>query len=183
MRARNRAVFFDRDGTLCHDADYLNTWHDFKVFDDISHLNSLILHEFMLIGLTNQSGIARGLVEESFAREVNRHFITHHGFADFYYCPHHPDEGCGCRKPGTGMLTRAATEHHVDPKRSYVVGDKDSDMLLAKAVGAKAVLVQTGKQQESAHADFIAKDLEEAVQLILDDSKKRSPSKEPHREA
>jgi heptosyltransferase-2 len=183
MRARNRAVFFDRDGTLCHDADYLNTWHDFKVFDKISHLNSLILHEFILIGLTNQSGIARGLVEESFAREVNRHFIKHHGFADFYYCPHHPDEGCKCRKPGTGMLTRAATEHQLNLKRSYVVGDKDSDMLLAKAVGAKAVLVQTGKQQESAHADFIAKDLEEAVQLILDDSKKRSPSKEPHREA
>jgi D-glycero-D-manno-heptose 1,7-bisphosphate phosphatase len=71
------------------------------------------------------------------------------------------------------MLTRAATEHHVDPKRSYVVGDKDSDMLLAKAVGAKAVLVQTGKQQGSPHADFIARDLEEAVRIIIEDSKEK----------
>jgi heptosyltransferase-2 len=173
MSAARSAVFFDRDGTLCRDADYLNSWDQFKVFDEVTHLKSLLLHHFLLIGLTNQSGIARGLVDESFAREVNRHFIANHGFADFYYCPHHPDEGCECRKPGTGMLTRAAAEHQINPKMSYVVGDKDSDMLLARAVGAKAVLVRTGRQQRSHHADFIARDLEEAVRIIIEDSKEK----------
>ena len=110
-------------------------------------------------------------MEESFTRKVNHYFITRHGFTDFYYCPHHPDEGCECRKPATGMLQKAASEHYLDPTKSYVVGDKDSDMLLAKAVGARGVLVQTGKQQASPHADFIVRNLEEAVRIILEDSK------------
>ncbi|MCI0469146.1 MAG: lipopolysaccharide heptosyltransferase II [Nitrospirae bacterium] len=164
---QKRAVFFDRDGTLCRDADYLNDWNDFKVFHDINELNRLKDKGFLLIGISNQSGISRGIVEESFVIEVNNLFINKYNFDDFYYCPHHPDEHCPCRKPEPGMLFKARAKHMIDLKESYVIGDKDSDMLLAKAVGAKGILIKTGKQKDSIYADLTSDDIKEAVQHIL----------------
>ncbi|MCL0042440.1 lipopolysaccharide heptosyltransferase II [Thermodesulfovibrionales bacterium] len=162
-----KAVFFDRDGTLCRDVGYLNDWRDFKVFQTIDGLKVLKSKGFSLIGVSNQSGIRRGIVGESFAKEVNRFFVDRHGFDDFYCCPHLPGDHCPCRKPEPWMLMMARAEHGIDLKRSYVVGDKESDMLLAKAVGAKGILVKTGKQQQSHHADFTAKDLKEAIDFIM----------------
>lgn len=162
-----KAVFFDRDGTLCNDANYLSNWKDFHVFPDIDSLNALKDKGFKLIGISNQSGIARGLVDEQFTRQVNQTFLDKYGFDNFYFCPHHPDENCSCRKPQPGMVLEARERHKVDLKKSYIVGDKDADMLLAKAVGAKGILVTTGKQQKSEHADFAAKSLKEVVDIIL----------------
>lgn len=167
-----RAVFLDRDGTLCRDVDYLKKWDDFEVFDEVRSLHSLKDHDLLLIGVSNQSGIARGIVKEDFVKEVNISFIEKYGFDDFYYCPHHPEDYCSCRKPEPGMLFKARAEHRVDLRRSYVIGDKDADMLLARAAGARSILVKTGKQKGSIHADFIAEDLKEAVNFILKDSLK-----------
>ncbi|NTU42835.1 MAG: lipopolysaccharide heptosyltransferase II [Nitrospirales bacterium] len=168
---RNKAVFFDRDGTLCRDAHYLNSWDNFEVFPWMSHLSRLKNNGYHLIGVSNQSGISRGLVDEAFVGEVNNLFMEKYGFDDFFYCPHHPDDFCGCRKPEPGMLSLARARHRIDLRGSWVVGDKDDDMLLAKRVGAKAVLVQTGKQQTSPYADFVAPDLKAVVDLILRDGK------------
>ncbi len=162
-----KAVFFDRDGTLCRDADYMNKWEDLDVFPEIKSLGRLKEKGFMLIGVSNQSGIARGIVTEDFTKEVNMVFVDKYGFDDFYYCPHHPDEHCSCRKPEPAMLFRARVEHGIDLKQSFVVGDKDADMLLAKAVGAKGILVKTGKQQKSDYADFVVKSLKDVVDLIV----------------
>jgi heptosyltransferase-2 len=163
----NRAVFFDRDGTLMEDTVFVKDWDEVKVFSDISNLILLINKDFRLIGISNQSGIARGIVDEAFVREVNECFIRNYGFDGFYYCPHHPEEGCACRKPSPEMLMRARAEHAIDLKGSFVVGDRDIDMLLARAVGAGSVLVQTGKQRESPYADYIARDLSDAAEWIL----------------
>ena len=122
---------------------------------------------FKLIGVSNQSGIARGLIREDFVREVNTIFIERYGFDDFYYCPHHPAEHCPCRKPEPGMVLRARAEHGIDFKKSFVVGDKESDMLLAKAIGAKGIFVKTGQDKESASADYEAGNLKEAVDFII----------------
>ncbi|MEW6416714.1 MAG: lipopolysaccharide heptosyltransferase II [Nitrospirota bacterium] len=162
------AVFFDRDGTLCRDAGYLNKYDDLHIFNDINTLKLLKERGFKLIGVTNQSGIARGIIDEEFVKEVNNIFIKQYGFDDFYYCPHHPDERCPCRKPEPKMLLRARAEHRIDFKKSYVIGDKDADMLLSKSVGAKGILVQTGEAKESEYADFIAKGIKEAVNWILE---------------
>ena len=162
-----KAVFFDRDGTLCLDAHFLNSWNDFREFDDVVSLNRLREAGYMLVGVSNQSGIARGLVNEAFTCDVNRHFIDNRGFDAFYYCPHAPDDGCECRKPSPGMLLQARAENNIDLRGSWVVGDKDADMLLARAVGARSVLVQTGKQTESSFADHMVSSLDEAVKLIL----------------
>jgi len=165
-----RAVFFDRDGTLCGDAGYINDMNDFRIFAEVDNLKFLKERGYKLIGVSNQSGIARGVVDEGFVKEVNDIFMDRYGFDDFYYCPHHPDEHCPCRKPEPEMLLRARSKHKINLKESYVVGDKEADMLLAKAAGAKGILVQTGELKDSRHADFIARDMEEAVNFIIKDS-------------
>jgi heptosyltransferase-2 len=162
-----RAVFFDRDGTLCEDTGYLSRMDEFKMVPHMNALASLRDNGFSLIGITNQSGIARGLVREEFVREVNTIFIEKHGFRGFYYCPHHPDEHCSCRKPEPGLLHAARADHNIDLKQSFVVGDKDSDMLLARAVGATGILLEAGKDSLSAYADFRVRNIEEAVKIIL----------------
>jgi len=96
---KNKAVFFDRDGTLCKDAGYLNSFDNLEIFKEVARLIRLKDEGYKLIGISNQSGIARGIVDEKFTREVNNIFIDQYGFDDFYYCPHHPDERCPCRKP------------------------------------------------------------------------------------
>jgi len=162
-----RAVFFDRDGTLCRDAHYLNRMEDLEIFPEINSLSALRDRGFSLIGVSNQSGIARGIVPENVTKQVNQVFIDQYGFDAFYYCPHHPEDHCSCRKPQPGMLIKSRNDHGINLKRSFVVGDKDDDMLLAKAVGATAILVKTGKTVSSTHADAVVKGLDEAVNTIL----------------
>jgi heptosyltransferase-2 len=161
------AVFFDRDGTLCKDVGYLSKHDDLEIFPDVNTVKLLKEKGVKLIGVSNQSGIARGLIQEDFVREVNKIFIDRYNFDDFYFCPHLPEEHCPCRKPEPGMLLRARAQHHVDFKKSFIVGDKETDMLLARAVGAQGVLVKSGQDKESTSADFKAKDLREAVNWIL----------------
>lgn len=99
-----------------------------------------------------------------------------------YVCPHHPDDGCGCRKPKTGLVDLAVRDHAIDLSRSYLVGDHEKDMELAKRVGARAVLVTTGAvtpQQAEGPGDtgvvpdHIASSLEEAVEWIRGDVQAR----------
>jgi heptosyltransferase II len=162
-----RAVFFDRDGTLCRDADYLNKLEDLEIFTEISSLSTLRERGFSLIGISNQSGIARGIVQENITKQVNQVFMDRYGFDAFYYCPHHPDDHCSCRKPQPGMLIKGRNDYGIDLKRSFVVGDKDDDMILAKAVGATAILVKTGKTKTSLHADAVVEGLGDAVRTIV----------------
>ena len=165
-----KAVFFDRDGTLIRDAHYLNSFDNFYIFPDAkSSLNRLDEAGFMLIGVSNQSGIARGIVDEEFVRQCHKALIEKLPIEAFYFCPHHPDDRCTCRKPEIGLLKKAALVHGLDLKKSYVVGDKESDILLAKAVSSKGVLISTGQEQSSSHADYIVSSLTEAADWILKD--------------
>jgi heptosyltransferase-2 len=159
---KRKAVFFDRDGTLCHDANYLRRWEDFRPFKELPEILRLKGAGYMLIGVTNQSGIARAIVDEDFVKEVNRYFIDRHSFDDFLYCPHHPEDHCPCRKPSPGMLLTARAKYGIDLKQSFVVGDKESDILCAEAVGAQGILL--GKEGSGKDR---ASNLKEAVDLIL----------------
>ncbi len=169
---KNRAVFLDKDGTLIEDVGYLNSFSDLKILEGVQeNLQRLKNAGFKLIGITNQSGVARGIVGEEFVRESNKYLQKTLGVDDFYYCPHHPDDECQCRKPKPMLLYKAGLKHRVKLKESYVIGDKTLDVLLANAVGAKGVLVLTGHDKKSEHADFIARDLKEAVDWILEKEK------------
>ncbi|GFP33699.1 D-glycero-D-manno-heptose 1,7-bisphosphate phosphatase, partial [Candidatus Hakubella thermalkaliphila] len=164
---KNKVVFFDRDGTLCKDAGCLNGFDNLEIFKEVAGLMRLKDKGYKLIGVSNQSGIARVNVDEKFTREVNNIFIEQYGFDDFYYFPHRPDDHCKCRKPEPEMVLKARAEHGIDLNQSYVIGDKELDMLLAKSAGAKGILVLTGQCAESSNADYVAKDLNEAVKWIL----------------
>lgn len=166
MLPKNFALFLDRDGTLCEDPHYLSSWERFKLLDGVDGLAKLKPKGFRLIGVTNQSGIARGLVGEDFVKEVNRLFVQRYGFDDFFYCPHLPEEHCSCRKPEPGMLYAARIKYGIDLRKSFVIGDKEADMILAKEVGAKGILVRTGQERESSYADFVAENLQDAIRLV-----------------
>ncbi|MBI4948845.1 MAG: D-glycero-beta-D-manno-heptose 1,7-bisphosphate 7-phosphatase [Deltaproteobacteria bacterium] len=178
------AVFLDRDGTINEDTGYLHKPEELVVINGaaeaIKRLNSASV---TVVVVSNQSGVGRGYFTDSDVEAVNDRLVDVIGgdgasIDAIYYCNHHPDEDCVCRKPSTGMLKKASAEHGIDLTNSYVVGDKGSDIELAFNAGAKGVLVLTGKGQDESHklkrpADFVAEDLMNAVLWILDDLKKR----------
>jgi D-glycero-D-manno-heptose 1,7-bisphosphate phosphatase len=176
------AVFLDRDGTISEEVGYLNHLSRFRMFEfageAIRRLNAAGWPVFVV---TNQSGVARGLFPESLIGEVheemNRQLAAAGARLDgIYYCPHHPEDGCECRKPKPGLLERAAREQHLDLRRSVVVGDRYLDVDLARRAGARSVLVKTGYgrgelEEDSAkwpaQPDYVAEDLAQAVDWIL----------------
>jgi D-glycero-D-manno-heptose 1,7-bisphosphate phosphatase len=151
------AVFLDRDGVVIEEVSFLASITHLTLFpwttDAIRALNRATLP---VVVITNQSGIARGFFTEAFVDEVHREIAGRLAAGGaridaYYYCPHHPDgrvadytRSCDCRKPGRGLIDRAARDLNLDPARSFVVGDKWSDVELARAVGARGVLVRTG---------------------------------------
>lgn len=175
LAGRMRAVFFDRDGTLCRDAGYLNSMDMFEISPQIGELKRLKEKGFSLIGITNQSGISRGIVREGFVREVNDIFMRQYGFDGFYYCPHHPDEKCSCRKPEPGLLIDARNDFGIDLRKSFVIGDKESDVALAEAVGASGILLNGGTKTSTSNAFVTASDLREAVETVLSNAGAGSP--------
>ena len=123
---------------------------------------------FKLIGVTNQSGIARGIVNEQFVKDSNDYLQKELSIDAFFYCPHHPDENCPCRKPEPMLLLRARNIHRIDLRKSYVIGDKESDVRLAKKTGATGILISETPLFEKTSAAYIAKDLNDAVRWIVE---------------
>ena len=151
------AVFLDRDGTLIEEVGYLDRPERVELYpwatDAIRALNRAGLR---IVMVTNQSGIARGFFTEATLQRVHDRIaeLLARGGAHidaYYYCPHHPDgkvaalaRACDCRKPGRALVDRAIAAFGIDPTRSFAVGDRWFDVALARAVGAKGVLVRTG---------------------------------------
>ena len=174
------AVFLDRDGTVNEEVNYLDHPDDLRLIRGAGQAIHL-LNEAGLkaILITNQSAIGRGYFPEArlgeIHRELARQLATHDARLDaIYYCPHHPDLGCACRKPQPGLLERAAEEHGLDLGRSFLVGDKASDLEAARRAGCQAVLVLSGYGAEQRAAieagvppDHIAPDLLQAARWIL----------------
>jgi len=164
----NKAVFLDKDGTLIEDKHYLNSFDGLVLLRGTkAGLQKLKEAGFKLIGITNQSGIARGIVDPEFVKQSNAHLEKELGIDDFYYCPHHPDEKCSCRKPEPLLLLKARNKHRINFKKSYVIGDRESDVLLAGKTGVTSVLLSATPLFEKTAASYIAKDLNDAVDWIL----------------
>jgi D-glycero-D-manno-heptose 1,7-bisphosphate phosphatase len=175
-------VFLDRDGTIAEEVGYLNHVDRFRMFPfvgpAIRRLNEAGL---AVVVVTNQSGVARGYFPESLIQQVNERMQLELSAAGahvdaIYYCPHGSADGCGCRKPRTGMIERAAREQNLDVPHSFVVGDRYGDMELAFSAGGKSIFVRTGYGlgEETWHAkdwhrqpDAIVANLQDAVDWIL----------------
>ena len=167
-----KCVFLDRDGTLIEEAEYLSKLEDIRPMPGAAEaLGRLRDAGYAVVLITNQSGVARGFFSEEFVKQTHERLedILEFSFDGIYYCPHGPDEGCGCRKPATGMVERAARELNIDLAKSFVIGDKPADIELAEAAGMKGVMVLTGYGRESAgsvRAAYIADDLKDACAWI-----------------
>jgi histidinol-phosphate phosphatase family protein len=141
----------DRDGTLIVDKQYLSDPAGVELLDGVvSGLRRLMAAEFVLAVVTNQSGIGRGYYTESDMRRVNdriERLLEAYGIRidGWFFCPHHPDDGCACRKPRRGLADQADQALHLDFSRSFVIGDSDADVGLARSVGATGVRVLTGR--------------------------------------
>jgi len=152
-----RAVFLDRDGTINVEKDYLVRSEDFEFLPGAPEaIRRLRDAGFLIIVVTNQSGVARGFFSEEEVAVLHRHLqeelAHHHTRVDaFYHCPHHPTHGvgvyrvaCDCRKGEPGMLLAAAADHGLELAHCYMVGDKPSDIEAGERAGCTSILVKTG---------------------------------------
>ena len=171
----NRAAFLDRDGTIARDVHYCRRPEDFEILPTVPEAIRLLNeNSFKVIIITNQSGIARGyFTEETLARihQKMKEELAQSGVKidAIYYCPHHPDDNCECRKPETALFLKAAKELDIDFSSSFVVGDMQMDIDAGRALGTKTVLVTTGPKGDNEiidPPDYTANNLLEAAKWI-----------------
>lgn len=147
---KNKAVFLDRDGVINRETgNYVFKPEDFDlnegVFDALAMLRD---RGFMLIVISNQGGIARGLYTHSHVRKIHdilnkKLSVQSISLTEIYYCPHYPATGrCLCRKPGSILLEKAIARFNIDPAMSWMIGDKESDIEAARRSGVKGILVK-----------------------------------------
>jgi D-glycero-D-manno-heptose 1,7-bisphosphate phosphatase len=171
-------VVLDRDGTLNDEVHYLSDPDQVVLLPGvITGLQALRAAGCRLVVVTNQSAIGRGFFDEARLTQIHdrlRELLGAHGVTldAIYHCPHRPDDGCRCRKPGPELIERAADELGFDPAHAFVVGDKPCDIDLGRAVGAHTVLVRTGygaahELAGDAVADFVVDDLSGAADVII----------------
>ena len=194
-KTKSTAVFLDRDGTLNEESGYLNHVDRLKLIDGAAEAVALLSrHGLKTIVVTNQSGVARGYFPETLLPRLHdklQELLIERGarLDAIYYCPHHPDVGeppyrrdCECRKPKLGMIRRAEKEFSVDARKSYMVGDKISDVEFGRRAGCKTVLLLTGygkgelehnREQLNGDPDHVAADILDAAKWIVSDLEAR----------
>jgi D-glycero-D-manno-heptose 1,7-bisphosphate phosphatase len=154
---RDSCVFLDRDGTIIEEVGYLDRPERVMLFPfSVDAIRALNRAGVRVVMVSNQSSVARGFFDEATVERVHGRMAELLGAGGatidaYYYCPHHPDgkvaaytRVCDCRKPGRGLVDRATREFGVDPRRSFIVGDRWLDIGLARTVGARGILVRTG---------------------------------------
>lgn len=187
----HKAVFFDKDGTLIHDVPYNADPDKVRIRKEaFPCLLQLQKQGYKLIVVTNQAGIAHGLITVSQVQALEQHLkrlFCQRGIRldGFYHCPHHPEGRlaefsmpCRCRKPMPGMLHRAAAEHHIDLTASWMVGDILHDIEAGRRAGCRTILLDVGSETEwvggpyrTPHHTVLT--LEEAARIIIS----RQPAK------
>jgi histidinol-phosphate phosphatase family protein len=171
------AVFFDRDGTLMRDVDFASRPEQVELLPGAAEAVRRVSDAGMLAVLvTNQSGIGRGLISPDDFERVHARLVellaaggAHLDGA--YHCPHAPEDGCDCRKPGTGLFLRAAREHDIDLIASWCIGDRWRDVAPAQVLGATGLLVPSDATPaedlaRAREADLLAHTLADAVRRV-----------------
>lgn len=184
LHSKRPCTFLDRDGVLNEDRHYVHEVADFHWLPGvIEALQKLQTAGYALVVVTNQGGIGLGLYDEAAFEKLTAHMraeLAAHGVTldGVYHCPHHPQSPspalrppCPCRKPAPGMLQQAAIDLDLDMTRSFMVGDRSSDLAAARAAGvSQAYLVRSGKQlslTDSHNADAIFNGLLDCANHVL----------------
>ena len=182
---KKRAVFLDRDGTIIVHEPYLSSPDQLKLLPNAAEgIRIFKEHGYLIIVVTNQSGVARGFFDEERLKLIHKKLLRmmkEEGITidDIYYCPHHTEGvieqyslDCDCRKPKPKMFLNAARQHNIDLAQSLMIGDSEVDMLAGKNAGCTSVLIRNGFTDSTNTAsitgmDYVVKDLLEAARLFI----------------
>jgi D-glycero-D-manno-heptose 1,7-bisphosphate phosphatase len=170
-----KTIFLDRDGVINHEVNYLYKISDFKFIDGIFEACiSFGKLGYKIIIVSNQSGIARGYYSEDDYQNLTK-WLMHQfkekkiNILDSMHCPHSPNDNCICRKPMPGMFFAAKKTYNIDMKKSWMIGDKETDIQAAIASGiGNTILVSSGHiiDKQSSSANFFLKSIKESIQII-----------------
>lgn len=192
----NKAVFLDRDGTINIEKNYLYQPTDWEWIEgSVEAITGFNRLGYLVIVISNQSGVARGLYRCEDVDRLHAYVSRELEAAgakidDYYYCPHHPDYGeirnCDCRKPGPGLLVQAQAKHQIDLQKSFLIGDKASDIMAGYKAGVTPILVTTGyglgEIGQLKEKTLVVQNLFQAYQLIAaGDSQAARPAPGPKR--
>ena len=170
-----KTIFLDRDGVINKEVNYLNMIDDFEfingIFDACIYFTNL---GYKIIIITNQSGISRGFYSESDYQKLTQWMLDQFknkniNILDIFHCPHGPNSTCNCRKPMPGMFLTAKTKHNIDMKQSWMIGDKEVDVIAANASGiSNTILVRSGHRidESKSKASFIVDSIQQSKQII-----------------
>ena len=181
----NKVVFLDRDGVINKypgDKKYVTGWKQFRFLPRVKEALSR-LHQagYKIFVVSNQAGVNKGIFSRESLDRLTVNMLkeiekTGGRIDEAYYCVHRPDENCSCRKPGSGLIKRAAKEHDIRIRGSFFIGDTMIDMRTARNAGCKSVLILSGKEKLSnrkhwdVQPDFIFPDLSQAASFIISSS-------------
>ena len=170
-----KTIFLDRDGVINKDINYLHKIDDFEfidgIFDVCLYFQSL---GYKIIIITNQSGISRGYYSHSDYQKVTQWMLDQFKYKninilDVFHCPHGPDSTCNCRKPKPGMFLKAKDKHNTDMEKSWLIGDKEVDVIAANDAGIEnTILVRSGHRidESISKTRFILDSIQQAKQII-----------------
>lgn len=170
-----KVAFIDRDGTLIEEVNFLSSVEDLRVFPfTYEAVKSLKDAGFLVIVLTNQSGIGRGIYDQAAMHSIHVEMQSQldNMIDAFYFCPHLPCDGCSCRKPALGMIESAMKDFDIDLPNSWMIGDKKIDVETGKNAGTRSAMVLTGygrshSAQLESKPDVLAEDLLDVVRAVL----------------
>jgi D-glycero-D-manno-heptose 1,7-bisphosphate phosphatase len=170
-----KTIFLDRDGVINKEVNYLHRIEDFKFIDGIFEAcyHFLIL-DYKIIIVTNQSGIERGYFKEKDYQNISKWMIRQFqkrgiNILDIFHCPHGPKSKCNCRKPKPGMLLEAKKKYNIDMKNSWMIGDKEVDIMAGIDSGVcNTILVRSGHKinQLNSKAKFILNSIHDSIKVI-----------------
>jgi len=175
-----RFALVDRDGTINEEQHYIHDPDELVLIPGAAAALARLRDELGMgiVVVTNQAEVGRGHLTPERLDEIHERLVAMLAAEGatldaIEWCPHRPEDGCGCRKPGVGMVTRATARFGFDPTASFVVGDHGKDLAMGRAIGATTVLVRTGHGSEEESlaaplADHVADDLASAVAIIAD---------------
>ena len=170
-----KTIFLDRDGVINNEVNYLHKIDGFELIDGI--FDACLYFQklgYKIIIVTNQSGIARGYYSESDYQKLTQWMLgqfekNNINILDIFHCPHGPNSTCNCRKPMPGMFLNAKTKHSIDMKQSWMIGDKEVDIIAANAAGIKnTILVKYNHNidKSDSKATFVVDSIKESKEII-----------------